>query len=71
LIVIQLRSSDPDDLTLREARLLGQADRIFYRPDVAAAVLDRARADAERIACAAAPDAPGSGLSIDLAMLGA
>jgi uroporphyrin-III C-methyltransferase/precorrin-2 dehydrogenase/sirohydrochlorin ferrochelatase len=45
---IILRSHDPDDLTLREARLLGSADCILYDADVPSAVLDRARADAVR-----------------------
>lgn len=47
--VIRLRSSDPDDLTLREARLLGQADAVIAGPDAPAAVLARVRADAARI----------------------
>lgn len=66
LATIRLRSGDPDDLTLAEARLFGQADRIFHRPDVPAAILARARADAARIACSSAPSAPGAGLSIDI-----
>ena len=66
LVDIRLRSADPDDLTLAEARLLGQADRIFHRSDVPPAILTRARADAERRACDAAPAAPGPGLSIDM-----
>jgi uroporphyrin-III C-methyltransferase/precorrin-2 dehydrogenase/sirohydrochlorin ferrochelatase len=45
---IALRSDDPDDLTLREARLLGSADVIRHADDVPAAILARARADAER-----------------------
>ena len=45
---IVLRSDDPDDLTLREARLLGTADVIRHAADVPAAILARARADAER-----------------------
>lgn len=65
LIAIRLRSLDPDDLTLREARLLGQCDRVFHRADVPAAILDRARADAERIAGDPPPgDLPG--LSLDI-----
>lgn len=65
LIAIRLRSPDPDDLTVREARLLGQCDRIFHRPDVPPAILNRARADAERIA--GEPPAGGpSGLSLDI-----
>lgn len=45
---IVLRSADPDDLTLREARLLGSADCVAHEPDVSEAVLLRARADAVR-----------------------
>src|SRR3546814_4226299 len=33
---IRLRSADPDDLTLREARWLGQADRVYHDLDVPA-----------------------------------
>lgn len=66
LVAIRLRSADPDDLTLREARLLGSADRIYHRADVPPAILDRARADAMRIICDAAPDILNDGLSIDL-----
>jgi uroporphyrin-III C-methyltransferase/precorrin-2 dehydrogenase/sirohydrochlorin ferrochelatase len=66
LVTIAVRSTDPDDLSLREARLLGQADRVFHRPNVPAAILDRAGADAARHACPAPPADPGPGLSIDL-----
>lgn len=45
---IVLASPDPDDLTLRAARLLGQADTIWHDPAVPAVILDRARADAVR-----------------------
>ncbi|VWX46569.1 bifunctional precorrin-2 dehydrogenase/sirohydrochlorin ferrochelatase [Novosphingobium sp. 9U] len=48
-VEIMLRSADPDDLTLREMRWLGAADVIAFEPDVATAVLDRARADAVRL----------------------
>ena len=47
-VEIALRSEDPDDLTLREARLLGSADRVIHDPDVPVSVLNRARADAVR-----------------------
>ncbi len=50
IIVIRLNSADPEELTLREARLLGGADQIAYEPGVSAQVLARARADAGRIA---------------------
>lgn len=55
---IILRSADPDDLTLREARLLGSADCVAHEPDVPGAVLLRARADAERRALVKG-EAPG------------
>ena len=45
---IRLRSADPDDLTLREARLLGSADLVLFDAGVPAAMIDRARADAAR-----------------------
>lgn len=45
---VVLRSTDPDDLTLREARLLGSADVVVHEPGVPEAVLLRARADAIR-----------------------
>ena len=67
MVRIVLRSADPDDLSLREARLLAQADRVTHRSDVPAAILDRARADAERIES----DAPSfglPGLTLDLEM---
>ena len=66
LVTIRLRSPDPDDLTLREARLLGQADRVYHRAGVPPVILDRARADAVRHCCSATPADPGPGLSIDL-----
>jgi uroporphyrin-III C-methyltransferase / precorrin-2 dehydrogenase / sirohydrochlorin ferrochelatase len=49
VIEIHLRSSDPEDLTLREARHLGSADVLAHEPDVPAAILARARADAARL----------------------
>lgn len=63
-----LRSRDPDELTLREARLLAQADRVFHRADVPSAILDRARADAVRIASEDA-SAAGPGLTLFVEML--
>lgn len=68
LVALCLLSSDPDDLTLRAARLLGEADRIYHRPDVPAAILDRARADAVRIPATTPPETPGEGLSLWLEM---
>jgi len=68
LVTIRLASPDPDDLTLRTARLLGRADRVYHRPDVPPVILDRARADAVRIACETVPTDPGPGLSLDLCL---
>jgi uroporphyrin-III C-methyltransferase/precorrin-2 dehydrogenase/sirohydrochlorin ferrochelatase len=45
---VLLSSPDPDELTLRAARLLGEADVVLHDPAVPAAILDRARADAVR-----------------------
>lgn len=61
---IALGSADPDDLTLRQARALANADRVHHRADVPLAVLARARADAER-----GPfDAPPEGATVYLEM---
>lgn len=62
-----LRSNDPEDLTLREARLLGSADVIAFEPGVPQLILDRSRADAARLEIAPGDDvAPGEGLTIIL-----
>lgn len=45
---IELASDDPETLTLRDARLLGEADTILLDGDVPEAILARARADAVR-----------------------
>ena len=45
-----VEGDDPDDLTLRQARWLGMADRVAHEPGVATAILLRARADAVRLA---------------------
>ena len=57
-----LRSADPDDLTLRQARWLGSADAVCPEAGVPEAVLVRARADALRYPLKtgeAAPSLPG------------
>lgn len=66
LIRIAIPSDDPDELSLRAARLLGRADHVFHAPDIAPVVLLRARADAARVACTAPPDPPPPGLSLFL-----
>ncbi len=60
---IALRSADPDDLTLREARWLAAADRVIHDGTVPPAILDRARADAARLT---QPPADAPGLSVYL-----
>lgn len=45
---ITLTSDDPEDLTLRQCRLLGSADTLLFEPEIPVAILDRARADALR-----------------------
>lgn len=49
-----LTSADPEDLTIRQARLLGEADVVCADGDVPPAILARARADAQRIVCSGA-----------------
>ena len=68
LVRIVLTSPDPDDLTLRQARWLAQADRVYAPAAVPAAVLERARADAVRIVCARPPDVLEPGLSVSVEM---
>lgn len=43
---IAIGSPDPDDLTLRQVRLLGSADLVLHPGDMPPAILARARADA-------------------------
>lgn len=47
-IALILTSPDPEDLTLRQARLLGEADVLLLDGDVPPTILARARADAAR-----------------------
>ncbi len=59
-VTIVLASDDPDELTLRQARWLGSADRVFHAADVPAAILSRARADARLLMLDGEPgEAPG------------
>jgi uroporphyrin-III C-methyltransferase / precorrin-2 dehydrogenase / sirohydrochlorin ferrochelatase len=68
LEIVRLISSDPDELTLRVARLLGEADVIYYHPDVPDAILHRARADAVRVPATTMPVNEGAGLMLWLTM---
>jgi uroporphyrin-III C-methyltransferase / precorrin-2 dehydrogenase / sirohydrochlorin ferrochelatase len=48
VIAVTITSPDPEDLTIRQARLLGEADTLLLDGAVPPAILARARADAER-----------------------
>lgn len=63
---ITITSPDPDEMSLRAARLIGRADRLYHPADMVPAILDRARADAVRIV-GTAPAVPPSGLWLELA----
>jgi uroporphyrin-III C-methyltransferase/precorrin-2 dehydrogenase/sirohydrochlorin ferrochelatase len=68
VIDLELASADPDDLTLRQARWLGQADQIFASSDVPEQILDRARADAQRFALSLWDEQPTMGLALRIRM---
>jgi len=59
VVRITLRSADPDDLTLREARWIARADTLSHDGGAPAAILDRARADARRLVGEPAAGGPG------------
>ncbi len=65
---IVLTSADPDDLTLRQARWLGSADRLCLIGAVPPAIVARARADAVIVSGAGEG---GPGLTVEIAMKGA
>lgn len=65
IVAVTLTSDDPEDLTLRQARLLGSADCILFEPGVPAAILDRARADAVRLPLPR-DAAPHAGLTVEI-----
>jgi uroporphyrin-III C-methyltransferase / precorrin-2 dehydrogenase / sirohydrochlorin ferrochelatase len=58
-----LTSTDPDNLTLRQARLLASATTIYHSNDVPRLILDRARADATRV-MGLVPERQGRGLTL-------
>lgn len=62
----EIASDDPDDLTLRQARLMGQADTIVHSAGISSAILVRARADAARIVADEAPVPLPPGLTVQL-----
>jgi uroporphyrin-III C-methyltransferase / precorrin-2 dehydrogenase / sirohydrochlorin ferrochelatase len=65
-VTLHLTSSDPDDLTLKQARLLGEADVIIHAPDIPDTILNRARADAVKLMAGASVDLPQAGLVMTL-----
>ncbi len=50
-VSFRLSSADPEDLTVKQARMLGEADVVCARGNVPSTILSRARADAQRIHC--------------------
>ena len=65
-IDLVIASDDPDDLTLRQARLLGTADALLVPTGFPPAILARARADAVRLAPGHAVAALPTGLVLRL-----
>ncbi|MFZ9396866.1 MAG: NAD(P)-dependent oxidoreductase, partial [Erythrobacter sp.] len=64
---IELTSGDPEELTLRQARWLGEADLLLLDGDIPPAILGRARADAGRRPYDPAADTAGeAGLTVIL-----
>ncbi len=49
VIEFEITSDDPEDLTIRQGRLLGSADVVIADPAIPVAILNRARADAQRL----------------------
>lgn len=66
LETITLTSDDPEDLTLRQSRWLGEADAIYHAAEIPPAILARARADAVRHPIDDAPDEPTPGFVLIL-----
>ena len=64
-VVLKITSDDPEELTLRQARLLGRADHVLIGEGIVPAIVSRARADAVRMAVADAPS-DLSGLTVEL-----
>lgn len=62
VLTLNLGSADPEDLTLRQLRLLQRADVILHDPDMPEALLDKARRDAARLPLPDGADTP-SGLT--------
>jgi uroporphyrin-III C-methyltransferase/precorrin-2 dehydrogenase/sirohydrochlorin ferrochelatase len=64
LHIIPVRSPDADDLTIRQSRLLGEADLVWFDPGISPDILARARADAQRQEARPGDEVPRTGLTI-------
>jgi uroporphyrin-III C-methyltransferase / precorrin-2 dehydrogenase / sirohydrochlorin ferrochelatase len=65
---LTIASADPEELTLRAARLLGEADIVVYDAAIAPAILARARADAVLVPAGADFAVPASGVILILSV---
>lgn len=59
LLLIDVSSSDPGDLTLNQLNALARCDGLVVEGPVAPAIIDRARRDAARLDCVPDPLLPG------------
>jgi uroporphyrin-III C-methyltransferase/precorrin-2 dehydrogenase/sirohydrochlorin ferrochelatase len=70
-VELVLTNADPEELTLRQARLLGEADLLLIDGAVPAAILGRARADAaRRVLDTKLPDNGGASRGLEGVMAG-
>ncbi len=67
---ITLHSADPEDLTLRQVRLLGSADLVLHPADMPLAILSRARADAAMRVAAYDDEISPEGVTVRLSWAG-
>jgi uroporphyrin-III C-methyltransferase / precorrin-2 dehydrogenase / sirohydrochlorin ferrochelatase len=65
-VSVTISSADPEELTLRTARLLSEADLVIHDASISPAVLARARADAVILPAGSAYDLPTAGLVLVL-----
>lgn len=67
---LTLQSADPEDLTLRQVRLLGSADLVLHPADMPPAILARARADAAMRVAAEDDEIAPEGVTVRLSWAG-
>ena len=63
-LIFTVTSDDPEEMSLALAKALGRADLVIHEPSIAAAILNRARADAARMSGDALPDPLPPGLTL-------